>query len=585
MERNLCTPRAVPCSSVTLTYVGPRTDRQDPRATLVYAEHTQPVTVARISPSGYYAASADISGSVRVWDLASGERILKLQTQALNGKVSDLAWDGESKRIIVVGEGRERFAHAFMFDSGSSVGEISGHSKPMNAVAIRHQRPFRAVTAGDDTHLVFFTGVPFKFNKTLSGHTRFVQDVAYAKDGMTFASVGSDGQLLLYDGVSGETKQTVANAHTGTVYAVRFAPDSAHVVTAGADGLVKVWRTADAELVASFDAKTQAANKVDAQQVGVVWAQPGVVVSIGLEGVLYVLDVDVAAGTLQLRAPLVGPTKGVSSLVYAAQTDMVGVGSYDGRVYTYRRDGGASSLPQASGAPSVVGVGAERDDGEMYAIALDDTVGRIARDAPRVALTAQPRGLAMCGAAQYVVSERGVDVVEGTTVTHRSAAQLGAHDPTAIAATSAGDALVAIGTADAQVRLYTRNWDEVATLTNGRSPITALSFSPDGKLLAAGESSGKILVYDVAQLSVRLTQWVFHSARIAALAWSASGEHCASASLDTHVYVWSVARPMKQAAFKNAHAGGATGVAWLDGATLATSGADGVVRQFAVTLP
>lgn len=536
------------------------------------------MTVARISPSGFYAASADTSGSVRVWDLASGDRLLKLQTQALGGRISDLAWDGESKRLIVVGDGRERFGHAFAFDTGSSVGEISGHSKVVNAVAIRAQRPFRAVTAGDDTHLVFFTGVPFKFAKTLSGHTRFVQDVAYAKDGATFASVGSDGQLLVYDGTSGDTRHTVRDAHTGSVYAVNYAPDSAHLVTAGADGLVKVWRVADAELLGTFDAKTLAASRVDAQQVGVVWAQPTVVVSVGLEGALYVLDVDLGAGRLTHRASLRGPTKGVSGLAPGAAPGALGAGSYDGRVYEYAAGGEVRAHPQASGAPSVVGVAA---GDALYSIALDDTCGRVAADAPRAALTAQPRGMAG-GAPPLVVSERGVDVVDGAQVTHQAAAALGVAEPTAVAR---GGALVAVGTADAQVHLYTAQWERVATLANGRSAITALAFSPDGALLAAGETSGKILVYDVAKREVRgmltqlkLSHWVAHSARIAALAWAADGAHCASASLDTHVYVWSVARPMKHAVFKNAHAGGATGVAWVDGATLATAGADGVVR-------
>ena len=65
------------------------------------------------------------------------------------GCSNDLAWDGESKRIIAVGDGKEkcvlrpvccvrvgadaciicRFGHAFMMDSGSSTGEIIGHSK------------------------------------------------------------------------------------------------------------------------------------------------------------------------------------------------------------------------------------------------------------------------------------------------------------------------------------------------------------------------------------------------------------------------------------------------------------------------
>jgi hypothetical protein len=35
----------------------------------------------------------------------------------------------------------------------------------INAVSIRHQRPFRAVTASDDASIVFFTGVPYKNDK------------------------------------------------------------------------------------------------------------------------------------------------------------------------------------------------------------------------------------------------------------------------------------------------------------------------------------------------------------------------------------------------------------------------------------
>ena len=70
-------------------------------------------------------------------------------------------------------------------DTGSSTGEILGHSKVshstfkytllfkknyclvqvINAVSIRHQRPFRAVTAGDDSNIIFHTGVPYKYDK------------------------------------------------------------------------------------------------------------------------------------------------------------------------------------------------------------------------------------------------------------------------------------------------------------------------------------------------------------------------------------------------------------------------------------
>lgn len=60
-------------------------------------------------------------------------------------------WKGEV-------EGDLRFGYAFNMDTGTSTGEIGGHSKTINAVSIRNQRPFRAATAADDNTIVFHQG-------------------------------------------------------------------------------------------------------------------------------------------------------------------------------------------------------------------------------------------------------------------------------------------------------------------------------------------------------------------------------------------------------------------------------------------
>lgn len=89
-----------------------------------------------------------------------------------------MAWDGDSQRIIAVGDGRERFGHCITADSGNSVGEISGHSSIINSVSIRQQRPLRAATGADDSSMVFLHGAPFKFNSKVSGvhKVRFLED-------------------------------------------------------------------------------------------------------------------------------------------------------------------------------------------------------------------------------------------------------------------------------------------------------------------------------------------------------------------------------------------------------------------------
>ena len=91
---------------------------------IAYSQHAKDTTVAKVSPTGYYVASADVSGTVRIWDIAGDEQILKNEVKALGGRINDLEWDGEGKRVVVAGDGRDRFAAAFTFDTGSSVGEL-----------------------------------------------------------------------------------------------------------------------------------------------------------------------------------------------------------------------------------------------------------------------------------------------------------------------------------------------------------------------------------------------------------------------------------------------------------------------------
>lgn len=59
-----------------------------------------------------------------------------------------------------------RFGHVFMSDTGTSVGEISGQAKPLNAVDFRPARPFRVLTASEDNTVAVFEGPPFKFKCT-----------------------------------------------------------------------------------------------------------------------------------------------------------------------------------------------------------------------------------------------------------------------------------------------------------------------------------------------------------------------------------------------------------------------------------
>lgn len=87
---------------------------QNPLDVAVYAEHAYPATVARFSPNGEWIASADVSGSVRIWG-THNDFVLKNEFKVLSGRIDDLQWSPDGMRIVASGEGKGKsLVRAFM---------------------------------------------------------------------------------------------------------------------------------------------------------------------------------------------------------------------------------------------------------------------------------------------------------------------------------------------------------------------------------------------------------------------------------------------------------------------------------------
>ena len=73
---------------------------------LVYRGHHPAATVTAVSvaPSGAYVASGDAHGHYKIWALDHPDHLTKYESTSLTGPIRDLDWDGESKRVCLVGE-------------------------------------------------------------------------------------------------------------------------------------------------------------------------------------------------------------------------------------------------------------------------------------------------------------------------------------------------------------------------------------------------------------------------------------------------------------------------------------------------
>eukprot|EP00002_Diphylleia_rotans_P007623 TRINITY_DN17282_c0_g1_i1.p1 TRINITY_DN17282_c0_g1~~TRINITY_DN17282_c0_g1_i1.p1 ORF type:complete len:608 (+),score=126.31 TRINITY_DN17282_c0_g1_i1:71-1894(+) len=561
---------------------------KNPAIAELYNEHPAPTTVAKYSPSRFYIASGDEHGNVRIWDTTQAEHILKFQCKPIAGPISDIAWSPDSQRIIAVGEGREKYGHVFMWDSGTSVGEIIGHTKQITSVDFKPTRPYRIVTSSIDQTVVQYEGPPFKYKLTIKDHSKFVNCVRYSPSGDHFVSVGSDMKGYLYDAKTGDKVSELSseNAHTGGIYGVCWSPDNTRVLTASADKTSKLWDVQTGRVISTF---TYAENAtLDHQQLGCMW-QGENILTVGLNGEIAYLDLQNPSKPLRV---LKGHNKFVGAVAYNSSKRTIYSGSYDGIVHRWNYDDGPTDGVSGAGHTNEVkSIAIDGINDKVYTAGLDDTVrvidlntntytaDKVATEGPVSGLAIAPSGNPGVVVASTINSLRVLRAAKQVSVLPVS------YKPNGVAISPDGLEVVVAGD-DNKVYIYSLESDVLkpaGTFERHRGAVMCIAYSPDGTLIASGDANREVVVWERQSRAVKCEGWVFHTARVSAIAWSPDSQLVATGSLDQSIIVWNVAKPTERRQFKGAHQGGVNSVAFADNLSLVSSGQDSCVKSWTIS--
>ena len=171
----------------------PEAQPTTPGKTTTLKGHTANVLRVSFSPDGKRIASGSKDGTIRLWDVATGEELHAFQFKGQDAVSVSFSPDG--KRIA----------------SGGQWGTIM----------------LWDVATGEELH-------------TLTGHKFAVLSVSFSPDGKRIASGSSDKTIRLWDASTGEELKTLTGHREG-VRSVSFSPDGKRIASGSFDHTIRLW--------------------------------------------------------------------------------------------------------------------------------------------------------------------------------------------------------------------------------------------------------------------------------------------------------------------------------------------------------
>lgn len=386
-----------------------------------------------------------------------------------------------------------------MTETGTSVGEISGQSKPINSCDFKPSRPFRIITGSEDNTIAIFEGPPFKFKMTKTEHSRFVQAVKYSPSGHLFASAGFDGKVFIYDGSTSELVGEVGSpAHKGGVYGVAWKPDGTQLLTCSGDKTCRLWDVATRELISEF----VMGATVEDQQVSCLW-QGEHLLSVSLSGFITYLDVNNPNKPVRI---IKGHNKPITVMTLSDDRSTIYTGSHDGVITNWNSGSGVND--------KVAGIGHGNQVNDMrafgefvYTCGIDDSLRQIHIEGNTytdlsLKLSCQPRGMDIFREQNIIIIAcvKEIAVLQD----HRKVSSVPISYEASSLSANSEKMEIAVGGDDSKVHIYSLN---ATTLTLKEEllhlgAVTDVAYSPDNQYLVASDSNRKVILYGLPDYKV-----------------------------------------------------------------------------------
>ena len=526
--------------------------------------------------SGVYAftsdkiAIGDWDGKIQLWDITTGKKLSPLRGHAdlpsnpfpsrlpsppLQYQKQILALAFSPDGAMLASGGKDNTVRLWNNASDSEPIVLQKHTGWTNVLAFSPDGKILASGSTDKTGQLWdtATGAPIA---TLTGHLNGINALGFSPDGTTLASGSTDGTIRFWNIETRDALATPITGHTEWIKGVTLLNDSATLASVAFNGAITFWdvktqkRTAR-QIAGHRDWLATLAFSPDGTQLASVGAESNMVIGFGRvvkpESLIRLTDVSTGRQVATLK-----DKHGVSNLVFSPDGKTIAFSNH-GEIRLWNTETGTvlntspsdpkNNLPERL-EPEISALVFSPDGKKLIGGTMDgniqmwDTETGIAL----VSFTEQDPDDVKYGVKATVDADPNATIVK----TVFPDATVAYHEPiTALTFSPNGKGLAA--GSRKQIRLWnmgTGNWEKGITSIGGATEdqevfhgSEALVFSPDNKTLVNGDRNGKLQLWDITTGNEIITL-EGHTKQVETLRFSPDGKTLVSAAQDGTILLW-----------------------------------------------
>ena len=487
-------------------------------------------------PDSKLLAAAGFDGVIRLFDPASGDQ-LGVPMEGHWGFVYDIHFDPTGDRLASVS--RDRTVRLWDVGNGAELGRHAADDI-LRAVAF-HPDGARLAIGGDAGEVQFLTVPDLEKTNTLDDHGSSITGLSFSPDGGYVASSSTKDRMIRIWQVDTANLRAALEGHWGEIEDVAFGPDGAVLASCGKDYTVRLWHV---ERAIAIPVRIPKPKSIDGVQYARGDAQ--LLASIG-DGRIGIYD-----STTGRQLDEFQHASEVTSFRASPDSSMLAVGCANQMIYLWDLETSTKLDISLAGRDRAIEcvefspsgrtlAGGSGDQVILWDIATGKELWECKLPSTAMSLSFNAPGkLLAVGDGEGAIHIWKVAGTEPERITAIEGASSVPVD--AIAFDPSGKQLAAACNSDDEhliKRWSVTDWSESEQLFRHKRRIRCLSYSADGKVLAAGDEDRLIRLWDVVG-DAELTVFEGHARPVLGLAISAARNHLSSCSGDGTVRVWSL---------------------------------------------